>query len=547
MLFWYETILLMNWSGFSLASKSRSVRFVQNFLSTGLYQVTAMIMGFITPRLMILYYGSEVNGLIVSVTSFLTYFKMVEAGLAAAAIAALYKPLAENDHAAVSGVVSAARGLYNKAGWLFSLMTLVFAAVYPFVVPVCGADGVSMSHFSEMLLIMAMGISGALEFFTLSRYRVLLTADQKTYIVSLASMASLLLNTALLVVLPILGADVITVRLAASLTILVRSVLLSRYTARNYPEVDTKAPPVKGAIRSHWDALLFELTNVFQQGAGVILVSLITRDAGLLSAYGLYHMVTEGLWGILKMGTTGIYSIFGNLLVSENKETFRKAYRDFESLYYFICCILFGVAAVLIVPFVNLYTHGVNDAEYNLPLIGMLIIAEALTTQGKIPLNLMISSSGRFREVRSHCLLQIAVTSVAGTVLGLLGLRISPVMSVAGILAGVIIGNICRIICKLTFVPKNITGVPWQESLGRILRMMLTVAVIAAPCLMLIPPPQRFFTWFMYAVVLAIHAAAIALLSTWLFDRAAFRSLMGRAKSIGAGLLHSHNKNRQED
>lgn len=535
----------MNWSGFSLSNKSRTVRFVQNFLSTGLYQVTAMIMGFITPRLMILHYGSEVNGLIVSVTSFLTYFKMVEAGLAAAAIAALYKPLAEKDHATVSGVVSAARRLYNKAGWLFSAMTMAFAVVYPFVVPVVNADGVAMGHFSEMLLIMAMGISGALEFFTLSRYRVLLTADQKTYVVSLASMASLLLNTALLVALPFLGADVITVRFAASLTILIRSVLLSRYAARNYPEVDAKASPVKGAIRSHWDALLFELTNVFQQGAGVILVSLITRDAGLLSAYGLYHMVTEGLWGILKMGTTGIYSIFGNLLVSENKDTFRKAYRDFESLYYFICCILFGVATILIVPFVNLYTHGVHDAEYNLPLIGMLIIAEALTNQGKIPLNLMISSSGRFREVRNHCFLQIAVTTVAGTVLGLLGLMHSPVMSVAGILVGVILGNLCRIICKLSFVPKNITGVPWQESLMRIIRMFITVAVIAAPCLIFINPPQRFFTWFMYAAVLVIYAAIISLLSTWLFDRTAFRSLMGRARAIASSFIpHS---NHQED
>ena len=69
-------------------STSRTARFVQNTLSTAVYQITAMIMGFITPRLMILYYGSEVNGLIVSVTEFLTYFKMVESGLAAAAYAA---------------------------------------------------------------------------------------------------------------------------------------------------------------------------------------------------------------------------------------------------------------------------------------------------------------------------------------------------------------------------------------------------------------------------------------------------------------------------
>ena len=77
------------------------------------------------------------------------------------------------------------------------------------------------------------------------------------------------------------------------------------------------------------------------------------------------------------MGTTGINSIFGNLLVSGRKTAFQRAYRDFECLYYMLVSILFGAAAVLIVPFVTLYTHGVTDAaNYDAPLLGMLIIAE---------------------------------------------------------------------------------------------------------------------------------------------------------------------------
>ena len=60
-----------------------------------------------------------------------------------------------------------------------------------------------------MVLILAMGLSGMLEFFTMARYRVLIAADQRTYVVSLASMSSLMLSTALIVVLPYLGMDVI--------------------------------------------------------------------------------------------------------------------------------------------------------------------------------------------------------------------------------------------------------------------------------------------------------------------------------------------------
>ena len=517
---------------------SRTGRFVKNTMSTAVYQMTAMIMGFITPRLMILYYGSEVNGLIVSVTEFLTYFKMVESGLAAAAYAALYGPLAKKDYPAISGVVSAARRFYNTAGWVFMGITLAFSVIYPMFVPVVDVNGIQMSNLSVMLLILAMGVSGTLEFFTMSRFRVILTADQRTYVVSLASMASLLLSTTVLCVLPFLGTDVIIVRLAASLTILLRAVILSSYVKKHYAQVDAFAKPNKGALSQKWDALYVELTNVFQQGAGVVLGTIITREPGVLSVYGVYHMVTVGLWGILKMATTGIYSIFGNMLVSGDKPRFQRAYKDFECLYHMAVTILFGVAAVLIVPFVNLYTHGINDANYNVPVLGLLIIFEALTTHCKIPLNLMIHASGRFSDVRSHCFIHVGITAALGAVLGLLGLPMGPEASLCGIVIGVSVGNLVRTGLQLHFVPKNITELDWKPSLLRIIRMFATVAFIAAPFLIFVDAPRRFFTWVMYAVMLVFYATGVTFAVTWLFDRRVLKSLFGRFMSLISKFAH---------
>lgn len=267
---------------------------------------------------------------------------------------------------------------------------------------------------------------------------------------------------------------------------------------------------------------------MFQQGAGVILGTVITREPGVLSVYGVYHMVTVGLWGVLKMATTGIYSIFGNLLVSGDRAKFQKAYSDFECLYHMAVTILFGVAAVLIVPFVKLYTHGISDANYDVPLLGMLIIFEALTTHSKIPFELMISASGQFHEVKRDNLAQIAVSVIAGTVLGLLGLPFSAERSLCGIVLGVSLGNLTYTALQLRYVPKHITALDWKPSLWRILRTFVTTAVIAAPCLILIDEPRRFFTWVMYAFMLVIYATAVTLLSAWLFDRKALRSLFSR-------------------
>ena len=514
-------------------SNTRTSRFVQNTVFTGAYQLTAMLMGFVTPRLMMLFYGSQVNGLIVSANEFLTYFRLVEAGLAAAAVYSLYKPLSEKDNEGVSAIVSASRQFYNIAGWMFVGLTLLFAVVYPIFVPVETVNGDLMSYLSVMLLICAMGISGALEFFTLSRYRVLLTADQRTFMISLASMASLLLQTAVIVVLAYMRVNIILVRLLASLTIVVRPMILSKYVRKEYPQVNAYAKPNKQALSRRWDAMYQQFTTAFHQGAAVMLTTVITRDAAMISVYGTYHMVTIGLWGILKMSTTGIYSGFGDLIVRGQREKFQQAYRDFEYLYLTIAAVLFSVAAILIVPFVVLYTDKITDANYSAPLIGIMVILEAITDHGKMPMDLMISASGKFRETRHHCTAQVLTAVVSGLLLGLWGLRTSMTMAVVGILSGIIISNILRAILQLWFVPKHITHLPWRNTLKRILLMFVEVVVIAGPFLMFkLLDINGFFKWITLSVPLLIYATAITLGFGWLFDRESLISLFGRAKFL---------------
>jgi len=512
-------------------TNTRTSRFVQNTVFTAAYQFTAMLMGFVTPRLMMLFYGSQVNGLIVSANEFLTYFRLVEAGLAAAAVFSLYKPLAEKDADGVSAIVSAARQFYNIAGWMFIGLTLIFAVIYPFFVPIETLQGNLMDYWSVFLLICAMGVSGALEFFTLSRYRVLLTADQRTFMVSLASMSSLLLQTAVIVVLAYLHINIIIVRLLASLTIAIRPLILGSYVKKVYPQVNVFAKPNKAALAKRWDAMYQQFTTAFHQGAAIMLTTVITRDAAMISVYGTYNMVTVGLWGILKMTTTGIYSGFGDLIVRGQQQKFQKAYRDFEYLYLAITSILFSTAAILIVPFVVLYTDKITDANYSAPLIGMMVVLEAITDHAKMPMDLMITASGKFRETRHHCTAQVLTAVVLGSVLGVWGLQTSLTMAVVGILAGIILSNVLRAILQLWFVPRQITHLPWTWTLKRMLRMFVQVAVIAGPFLAFhLLDINGFFKWITLAVPISIYATAITLAFGWLFDRESLMSLFGRAK-----------------
>ncbi len=502
---------------------SRTRAAMKNTLATGAYQLTAMLLGFVTPRLMLAYYGSEINGLVASITEFMGYFKLVEAGLAAAAIYGLYKPLHENDHDKISAIVSAARQFYQKSGLLFAGLTLVFSAIYPFVVPIT-----SLSRLSVGLLVAIMGLSGTLEFFTLSRYRVLLTADQKTFVVSWASMASLLLQTAVIVGLSLIRADILLLRLLAGLTILLRSVLLYAYVRRHYPYVNYKAEPDKAPLARRWDALYQQLTVTLHQGMGIILTTVITRDARLVSVYSTYHLVTVGLWGILKMVSTGLYASFGDLLARKEMDKFRRAYREYEFLFLSLITVLYSVSMVLIVSFVHLFTRDIPDAHvvnYVVPILGVLLTLEGLTDQIKAPLDLMVISAYKFRETRHHNTLQVLL----GIVLGL-GLGIA--FGLPGIALGIVLSNLARVGIQLWFVPREITGLPARQTLLRMVRLIVTGAVICVPFLIWPLQPSRFVAWAGYAVLITLYAGLVTVLTAWLFDRQQMKAAFLRINGI---------------
>ena len=86
---------------------NRTQKFALNSLTSMVSQIVVMAAGMITPRLMIATYGSEMNGLVSSLNQFISYITLVEAGIGGAAIYSLYKPLAEEDHARISGIVVA--------------------------------------------------------------------------------------------------------------------------------------------------------------------------------------------------------------------------------------------------------------------------------------------------------------------------------------------------------------------------------------------------------------------------------------------------------
>ena len=151
---------------------NRSKKFLYNTVTSAMYQIIVFIVGIILTRVMLVHYGSEINGLVSSITQMITYLSLVEAGISSATVYALYKPLSTEDYPAISRIVSAAKKFYYQSGALFVGLVVIMAGIYAVSVKVTDLPPLWIG-----VLVIILGASGYLDFFTLAKYRAILTAD----------------------------------------------------------------------------------------------------------------------------------------------------------------------------------------------------------------------------------------------------------------------------------------------------------------------------------------------------------------------------------
>ena len=111
----------------------RGKRLAINTVSSLAFQICTIICGFIVPRLILKSFGSEVNGLVNSITQFLGIISFLELGVGAVIQSALYKPLADKDTDQISKVIVSGQRFFTKLAIILLVYVAFLMGIYPFI------------------------------------------------------------------------------------------------------------------------------------------------------------------------------------------------------------------------------------------------------------------------------------------------------------------------------------------------------------------------------------------------------------------------------
>lgn len=416
-------------------------KLIYNTATSLILQIVTLASGFIMPRLFLSHYGTEVNGVVQSITQFLGIINLAEMGIGQVIHSALYHPLATNDKKLISKIVASGQRFYRKIAIILLLYVIGLIIIYPLLI------ARSFDWIFTTTLILSLSVSLFSQYLLGNNDRTLLSADQKSYVINALQIVLSFINIFVSIVLVKNGFSIQFVKLVSSLVFLIKPILGRIYINANYT-IDRKIKYDVEPIKEKWSGSAQFFMAFILDGTDNIVLTLFSTLQNI-SIYSVYYMVISGVRMIHQSLTAGLQSYMGNLWALQNKNRLESTYTSMEFGIHTMNVFLFGCTAVLIVPFINVYTAGIVDAEYNQPAFAVLLTFAYLATCLKTTYNIVILAAGHFRQTQiCHIVAAILNISISIAVVYWLGL--------VGVAIGTLVAMVFQLIWMGVYVSKHL-------------------------------------------------------------------------------------------
>lgn len=392
-------------------------------------QITTVLIGILLPKFIVGQYGSEVNGLLSSVGQIYVYLALFEAGVGTATTQALYKPIAQQDHDGVNGILAATNTYFKKTGVLYGVTLAASALIYPVFVR---SD---ISYINIALIIVLAGAGSVLNYFFYGKYRIFLEASGNSYIVNNVVTLSYLLISIGKLILISQGVSILLVQSMQVLYYVLQMIGIYFFTKKKYGWINVQTECNYAAISQKNSVMVHQISSLIFSNTDVLILTFFS-GLKLVSVYTMYNYLFSTLMTLILTVVSSIIYVLGRVYF-EDREKYLKYHEAFQIIYLVVGSILFTVLYVCVIPFMRLYMAGVTDANYIDPLLPVFFLAMQFLNIMRGPENNLINIAGHFSKTKNRAVIEMSINIIASIIC----------VNIWGIY-GVLLGTICALLYR---------------------------------------------------------------------------------------------------
>lgn len=389
-------------------------------------QLLILLLGLLIPRIVIINYGSDTNGLTNTLTQIFGYLALLGAGIGQATRNALYQPVAAGDRDGICRVLSASRKSYWKITGYYAGIVLLLSCALPFVLKT------NVPRRTVFAVVLFEGMTDVVRFLYTENWVQLLIAEGRGYVQANITFWGKLLSYGVKIVLTCMRVPIDMIQFGYFCVSLIQLALYKRYMNKKYKWLvyDTKTwgdleLPDRNAY------VINEVAWTVFSSTDMIFLSVLFGTA-LSSVYSVYNMIYSQISVLLSAVYTSLIYLLGQAY-SEGIKGYEEVHDAFELGFMAAIAILMSCCSALAVPFVRLYTGGVSDVDYIYPFLPVLFgLIQIFSWDRYVSGNLsgMAGYAGTVSKISAaEACLNLILSAVLVWNMGLYGITLATVLS----------------------------------------------------------------------------------------------------------------------
>lgn len=506
--------------------ESRTHKSVLNAKVNLLFYLLALLVSFFSRKIFLEHLGADFIGLTGTLQNILGLLNLAELGVGASVSYALYKPIAEGNREEVNRIVSVFGCLYRYIGSFVLGAALLVSCFIPLIF--------QHTIFELGIIYFAFGsfLASSLIGYFVNFRQILLTADQKNYVVTAYFQTATLIKTFVqMASVYYIGNLYLWVAVELGFGIL-HAIILNWKIRQTYPWLSAHATVGK-QLRGQYPEIVKKTKQVFvhkikdfllQQSDQILIFAFVSLK--MVAYYGNYTMVIMRITMLFNTVMDGIVAGVGNLIAEGDQQKIYKVFWEMVFVRYLIAGIVVFAVYHGIQPFICLWL----GEEYLLSsTILFLLLVNTFIMLSRGAVDLFNLGYGNYHDTWSAWVegaINISVTLITCYLWGFPGVLIGKIASIVPII----------VIWKPLFLYragfKRSIGHYWKNIVV-ILACFACSFVVASGCTRFLPlnPYQSFMEWVGYCLILTSLFSLLYLSSLLLLTEGA-RNMMRRVFRI---------------
>lgn len=375
--------------------------------------------------------GTDFIGLTGTLNNILSFLNLAELGIGAAVSYFLYKPILDKNTNEINEILSVLGYLYNRIGKSILYAGLVISLFFPLVFEHTIFD------YSIIYFVYYTFLTSSLIGYFINYRQILLTADQKNYIVAIYTQSALILKTLLQIYLAYNYKNLYLWVGVEFIFSIITCIILNYKIDKEYPWL--RCDKQKGKIlKSKYNHIIVSTKQIFIHK---IKEFLLTRSDEIMvfafvslkmvAYYGNYTLIINKISMFFSYALEGIGSGVGNLIAENNKNNTIKVFWELMAVRHFIAGFIFTSLFFLLEPFITLWL----GEEYIMDKwILYLLLINIYIQQSRGTIDMFNHAYGLYADTWSawaELIINLTVTITVAYHYGIIGILLGKTVSLA--------------------------------------------------------------------------------------------------------------------